>query len=543
MISNPTLKLAAFLGLTVLATPGLRAETADEARLRKLEQAVAALQKENASLKQAINQSGGLPAASTETPAPPINKVKLADSVTEVRLYGEGRLRYFMNDGEAAGLDAGDHGDRERLRYRLRLGADVKVQDNWLLGFQIEENNVARSSNVTLGENPFFAKATQSKANFLSSVAENPGTPVTGLDKNGKPVTGTATTLTTKSGSVVTNVNFGDALFLNRVFLRYEPASWMSLEGGKIPNPFVATRMVWDPDLSPEGFGEHFKYTLGADPVPLTDKDGKALPATGGGVKLDLFANFGQFIYDDVGFENSFSSGNGPFTQTPQRTDRWMLGWQLGARATLNQNAYAQVAPAFYHYTGGGNSSAGPFNGDSPLVIVNKQANLQLITFNQTGTNDLAIIDVPVEIGWKWGNVPFTIFGDFSYNVDADRRAEQAGHPDKTAGIAYQVGAGVGAAKKKGDWELKGWWQHSEAFALDQNIVDDDIFDGRLNMEGFYLQGSYQFTNNVSFILQYSHAERIDSTLGTPGFGALGTPAGFPLNKTNLLYVDLNLKF
>jgi hypothetical protein len=342
----------------------------------------------------------------------------------------------------------------------------------------------------------------------------------------------------------VTNVNFGDALFLNRVFLGYDPAPWISLKGGKIPNPFVTTRMIWDPDISPEGFGEQFKWTFGgAAATPLADKDGKALPAGGGGVRFDLFANFGQFIYDDVGFENSFNSGNGPFSTTSTRTDRWMLGWQIGARATLHDNAYVQVAPAFYHYTGGGNASAGPFNGDSPLIIDNKKADLQLITFNQTGTNDLAVIDVPVEFGFKLGTLPVTIFGDFSYNVAADQRAEKAGHSDKNAGFAYQIGAGIGSNKKKGDWELKGWWQHSEAFALDQNIVDDDIFDGRLNMEGFFLQASYQFTDNVSFILQYSHGHRIDNSLGTPGFGALGTPAGFPLQSTDLLYFDLNLKF
>ena len=62
-------------------------------------------------------------------------------------------------------------------------------------------------------------------------------------------------------------------------------------------------------------------------------------------------------------------------------------------------------------------------------------------------------------------------------------------------------------------------------------------------MQGFYLQGSYNLTDAVSLILQYSHGERIDNTLGTPGYGALGTSPGFPLQRTNLFYVDLNLKF
>ena len=62
-------------------------------------------------------------------------------------------------------------------------------------------------------------------------------------------------------------------------------------------------------------------------------------------------------------------------------------------------------------------------------------------------------------------------------------------------------------------------------------------------MQGYFLQGTYMLTDAVSIILQYSHGSRIDTNLGTAGSGALGTPAGFPLQSTNLVYIDLNLKF
>ena len=41
-------------------------------------------------------------------------------------------------------------------------------------------------------------------------------------------------------------------------------------------------------------------------------------------------------------------------------------------------------------------------------IAVDKNANPLLITFNQTGTNDLTFIEVPVEFGWKWHDVPFS---------------------------------------------------------------------------------------------------------------------------------------
>lgn len=478
------------------------------------------------------------------------NKIKLSDSVTQVQIYGDGRIRYAVNKGDAAGYDAGDSAQRERFRYRLRIGANVKLKENWSLGMQFGTNNGARSSNVTLGENDFFGKATarQGSVNGLGSVES---AQVTGFNPNtGKSVTGTVVTnVNGKPTNVITNVNWGNTLFVDRLFLQYQPFDWVTLTAGKLPNPFVTTRMVWDPDIAPEGFAEQFRYTFGGGvPSVLTtnlSKESKQIapPAVADGITYDLFANFGQFIYEDIGFENNFNSGTDPFTAVPNHSDRFLLGYQIGAKANFSKTTYFQVAPAFYNYTGGGNASAGPFNGDSPAVILNGQAQPTLITFNQTGTNDLLILEVPVELGWTMCGVPFSVFGDFSHNFDADTRADKAGHPDKGDSFAYQVGVAIGSAKQKGDWQLRAWWQHSETYALDPNIVDTNIFDGRLNMQGINVQATYLLTNFASLALQYSYGSRIDNSLGTPGVGALGTTAGFALQNVSYVYLDLMLKF
>ena len=534
--------LSGTLALAIVSASALAADSSEAARLKKLEDAVSQLQQENVALKNELHAQ-----EATDFASSPAAKIKMADSVTEVRLFGEARLRYFMNEGVAAGTDAGDSGQRERLRYRLRLGADIKLQDNWMFGFQLETGTSARSANVTLGEQvPPFAKATVTSASVLNGTSTTNGTFLKGATlKGGKVVTSSGqavTAVTNPKGSVVSSVNFGDALFVERLFLRNMPTDWLTVTGGKIPNPFVSTRMTWDPDLSPEGFSEQVKVTLGGG---SHGPDGKAeaKPVVQPGMTVDLFANFGQFIYNDVGFENNFNAGTGPFTEVPNAHDRWMFGWQVGAKANFNKDTYLQVAPAFYNYSGGGTSSATVFNGDNAIVILDNHADPTLVTFNQTGINDLAVIDVPVEFGWKMMNTRFSLFADFAENLDAGTRAAKAGHPDTRQGIAYQFGASIGQAKKKGDWEIRGWYQHSEQFALDQNLIDDDIFDGRLNMQGFFIQGTYMLTDAASFIIQYSHASRIDTNLGTAGFGALGTPAGFPLQSTNLVYVDLNLKF
>jgi hypothetical protein len=258
---------------------------------------------------------------------------------------------------------------------------------------------------------------------------------------------------------------------------------------------------------------------------------------------VDLFANFGQFIYEDT-WTNNFNVNSNGQLQSPQQNDLWQLGFQVGAKANFNKNTFLQVAPTFYTYTGAGNVFNGKFNGDGPSVVVPTGGSPTLVFPNEVAVNDLNILDIPAEFDWKMWNIPFRVFGDFADNLTSQQRANGAGHPDKgNEGIAYQLGLGVGKLKKAGDWELTAWWQHSEQYSLDPNIIDDDVFDGRLNMQGFYVQASYAVTDYFSVIVQGSRGRQIDTSLGTAGSGALGEPAGLPLKEASLLYVNLSLKF
>ena len=536
--------LSGTIALIVASATAFAADTSDSARLKKLEDAVSQLQQENATLKTEIDARKAM---NTDFASSSAAKIKMSDSVTRLKIYGDFMLRYYVNEGVAAGLDAGDTGLRARLRYRLHLNADFQLQDNWMFGVRLEPLNTARAAVVTLGDNPVFAKATVSTTGVISGITTTSSSSLNGATlKNGKLTTASGHTInavTTTKTNVVSNVNLGETMFVGRAFLQNKPTDWLTITGGKMANPFVTTRMVWDPDINPEGFAEQFKFTLGGGSHGPSGKESKEVEAPQPGMTVDLFANLAQFIYNDVGFENSFNTGTGPFDTVPNAHDRWMFGWQIGAKANFNKDTYFQIAPTFYNYSGGGTTSAGPFNGDNALVILDNKANPTLITFNQTGVNDLAVLDIPVEFSWRMFGTRFSIFGDFAENLDASTRAAKAGHPNTRQGTAWQVGAAIGETKKKGDWELRAWYQRSEQFALDQNIVDDDIFDGRLNMQGWYIQGTYMLTDAASIGIQYSHGSRIDPNLGTAGFGLLNTPAGFPLQSTNLLYVDVTLKF
>ena len=75
------------------------------------------------------------------------------------------------------------------------------------------------------------------------------------------------------------------------------------------------------------------------------------------------------------------------------------------------------------------------------------------------------------------------------------------------------------------------------------NLNDDNIFDGRLNMEGIYVSASYALADAVNVVLEYSNGHRIDPSLGTAGVGQLGTAPGFPLQSMNFVYASFALKF
>jgi hypothetical protein len=312
--------------------------------------------------------------------------------------------------------------------------------------------------------------------------------------------------LETGSGSRSTNLTEGEggpsakggnyAIQLGRLYLGWKPSDQVTVVVGRQEIPFVTTSLVWDDDLNPEGFVEKLSWQS---------------------EKVDVFANLGQFIYADFD-ENKFGGGG--------KEDVWMFGWQVGAKAKLPQDVTLTVAPTLYHYLNENNYSGNRFTGNGA---------------NNTAINDLMVVEVPMEAAFKAGPVPVKIFGDVAINTRGASRARannDTAHNDQY--WAYQAGLSLGASKKKGDWMLKAYWQHTELYALDPNLVDSDLFDARLNMEGFVVQGSYNFTDFLTGKVTYANAQDINSALPTlTGAGDLKND----LHQYQLWQADLSWKF
>jgi hypothetical protein len=445
-----------------------------------------------------------------ESAATSAGKLKLSTPLTELELYGDARLRYEVRSGQTASPDPinppGDTYQRDRARYRLRIGLRGTLVDDWFFGIRLETSTSPRSTNVTFGDD---------------SSVNGP------FSKD------------------------SDRISVGQAYLGYKGIRDLTLVAGRMPNPFITSSMVWDPDINPEGLAEQFKHTFtfstgggsSSSAGTTMSKDGKTVATAGSTsepqkMSIDLFANFGQFVYDDTNPENPV----GPSPSGVPKTDALLLGWQVGMKVNFPHDFYFQIAPTIYNYTGTGDSFNSHFVGDPSFKVTDPVTGVvTTVVPNQTGVNNLLVLDVPAEVGWKVGELPMRVFGEFAHNFSGDDRASAAGHSDKTDDVnAYQIGLGVGKLKDKGSWELRGYWQHVDQFALDPNLVDSDAFDSRVNLQGLVFTFGYAITDAVTANLTYAHAWQIDSDLGTGGVGDLGIN---PVDDYNLFQADLSFKF
>src|SRR5437588_8843631 len=206
-------------------------------------------------------------------------KWNLSSPITEIELYGDARLRYQYNGGQTgdnsplarpangvAGKD--DWQERERERYRLRLGLRGTLVDDWFFGIRFETNTNPRSTNVTFGDD----------SNVNGPFSKD-----------------------------------SDRINIGQAYLGYKGFKDITLTVGKMPNPLVTTPMIWDPDINPEGLAEQWKRTFnfefGGGGGEASQGYSKEVVATQAAsepfkLKLDLFVNFAQFVYADSNPEN-----------------------------------------------------------------------------------------------------------------------------------------------------------------------------------------------------------------------------------------------
>jgi len=450
---------------------------------------------------------------------PPIeSKWRIGKSIKNLEIYGDLRLRYEHREATAPD---DSRIELERLRYSARLGLRGEVFDDFYYGVRLDT-----------GANPRSA--------WVTAATSASGTPYQG-----------------PFGKSNAGINVG------QVYIGWRPEDWVDLTFGKFANPIYTTPMIWDSDINPEGFAERFKYTIG---------------------QADFIANFGQFLYQDT---NPTHSSEGFFNVNhTSSSPAFLLAWQLGINYRFTEDLSFKVAPVLYNYIGhGANGTApgAPVAPDFSGTYVGQGAATNIagtaggawsgfpggfydgFTANQTGINDLLVVDIPWEVNWKINKLNTRLFGDYAQNLNGNQRAEAAfnastsngriapiSSPQTDENKAYQIGLAFvikdslgmvnGSTCRRHAWELRGYWQHIEQYALDPNLIDSDYFEGRENMEGVFGALGYGLTDNVLATVRYGYARRINKNLGTGGSNQ-DIPQINPIEHYNILQFDLSFRF
>jgi hypothetical protein len=349
--------------------------------------------------------------------------------------------------------------DQKRLRVRARLAMQAKVSDNVSAGVRVSTGTLDDpvSTNQTLGNN--FNKY---------------------------------------------------SLVVDQAYLKLAPYNWLSVSGGRMPNPWLGTELVWDEDLNFEGVAATLKPQFRDD--------------------FSGFLTVGVFPVQHIAPSDTVSANN-----------RWLYGTQAGLEWNAADTSKVKLGLGLYDYRnveGVPNVVTGDHFYDKTQAGARQKGN-SVVYVSAIGDPDLfglaskfrelnltAVVDVAA-----FDPVHVVFSGDFVKNLGFDkdeilRRTGDTIEP-RTKGYQAKLTVGMPKMEKYGDWQVFTAYKHLERDAVLDAFTDSDFHLGGTDTKGYILGGSYGIDKNTWFTLRWLSADPID---------------GPPL-AIDVLQVDLNAKF
>lgn len=314
------------------------------------------------------------------------------------------------------------------------------------------------------------------------------------------------------SGPLSTSQTLGNtsnkySLYLDQAYLRMEPTQWLNLMGGRIPNPWFSTNLVWHNDLTFEGAAANARYRF---------DELRSIYLTGGAFPLQDIA---------------------PST-TNKAKSKWLTGMQAGVDWGAMSGSRARLGIALYDYKnveGFPDTGAGLLDFDATKPQYRQRGNTMFLDpysnnaklaskfreLNLTAQVDLAYLD-PVHV---------ILTGDFVRNIGYNQSeiAQRTGYliDRRTKGYQWQLQVGQAKIAEEGDWQVFGGYRYLERDAVLDAFTDSDFHLGGTDTKGFFLGASYGIEKNAWLSMRWLSANQL---------------AGPPL-AIDTLQVDLNAKF
>lgn len=367
--------------------------------------------------------------------------------------------------------------ERERLRARARLGLLAKVSDSWSAGLRLATGNTTDrvSTNQTLGQN-------FNKYQFV----------------------------------------------VDRAYLRYEPFESLVLSGGRIPNPWFGTDLVWDEDLNFEGVSVTWKpkltesfspyVTAGYFPVKERNPPGgrsRALAGAQLGFQWALNSRhnlkFGAAVYDYSGFEGRLEpdSSFDSILQQPIESTYGNSVYEAGLRQ--RGNTLFRTNSRLDDST---NNLWGLASRFRPL--------------NMTLSYDWASFD-PVHV---------VLTADWVKNLEFDpaeieRRSGLRLTDARDDGYQFKLTVGMPQIRNARDWQVFAAYRYLGSDAVLDAFTDSDFGFGGTNQRGYIVGLGYGLDRNVGLNIRWLSADSISSP----------TMAKNGRFSSDVLQADVNLRF
>lgn len=389
----------------------------------------------------------------------------------DIRLRYQGDLFSGSNAPEAVfqtiGQDISNtQEDRQRERVRLRLGLNANIAGGVDAGIRLTTGNTSDpvSTNQTLGN-------TGNKYNVV----------------------------------------------LDRAFLKLTPLDDLTLWGGRLPNPFFSSDLVWDDDLNFEGAA--VRYAPGAlDPQRA----------------VKPFVTAGIFPLQEIE-ENAATRVD----------DKWLFGVQAGVEWMPSTRMRFRLGAAYYEYeniTGKANPALNDtFNNRSAPQFRQKGNTLFNIDNDGDANTNLWALASDYRIGNLSAVAEFADFYpvhviasfDWAHNFGFDRGdilARTGQNLDEDVD-GYQFKLTLGHPKftyqEDHEWQAFVGYRYLERDAVLDAFTDSDFHLGGTNHKGYFIGGSYALYKNTWLTAKWMSSDEI---------------SGLPLS-IDVFQLDLNAKF
>ena len=301
---------------------------------------------------------------------------------------------------------------------------------------------------------------------------------------------------------------------IDLAYVRWNPsAQWFTLTGGRIPNPFFSSDLLWAQDLNFDGVAVPLRFVAREN--------------------LQPFVTLGAFPLRDFD----------PSPAEPARKDKWLQGVQVGVDYGYATSTLLRLGAAYYDYRNiAGIPNLDPlqpnlYDWTAAPAARQKGNTVMPIDFAGAGTlfgyaSQFRIVNLTGEIGFRYDDLRrVTLLADWAKNVGFDReeilgrtgadleRRDSARHLRLTFGHSQM--------QRWGDWFAFGGYKRVEADSVLDVFTDGDFHLGGTNAKGWYFGGGFGIGRNAWFGAKYSTGNQID---------------GPPL-AIDVLQIDMNARF